>query len=169
MKKLPFLLKLKKWDIRLLSADNQDEIQKFIRLFDDFFELCEGEKGSAEVIFSACPPSKNIREDKFVLGVYDQNILIGILDIIRDYPEKEIWTIGYLLIHPNYRNQRIGSCLIRDLRHSLQKITLRCIVQEQNMKALNFWKSNGFTIVNQRKEKLGQITNTINILESREF
>ncbi|MFT4060593.1 MAG: GNAT family N-acetyltransferase [Legionella sp.] len=94
-------------------------------------------------------------EDKFVLGIYDHNILIGILDIIRDYPKKDIWTIGYLLIHPNYRNQSIGSRLIKDLQHSLQKTTLRCIVQEQNVKALNFWKENEFTIVNQIEEKLG--------------
>lgn len=169
MKNPPFLSKLKKWDIRLLSADNLHEIQNFIQLFDDFFELCEGEKGSAAGILSACPPSKNISEDKFVLGIYDHNILIGILDIIRDYPEKNIWTIGYLLIHPNYRNQSIGSRLIKDLRHSLQKTRLRCIVQEQNVKALNFWKENEFTIVKQTEEKLGQIINTTYILESREI
>lgn len=167
LKELPFFSKLKKWDIRLLSADSLDDIQQFIQLFDDFFELCEGEKGSAVGILSACPPSKNIDKDKFVLGIYKHNNLIGMLDIIRDYPKKKIWTIGYFLIHPNYRNLGIGGNLIRDLRDSLQKITLRCIVQKQNERALKFWRANGFIIVNQIEEKLGPLINTTYILECR--
>lgn len=159
---------LKKWNIQVLTNDHIVEIQPFIKLFDDFFELCEGEKGSAAGILSACPPSKNISEDKLVLGIYDPS-LIGIVDIICDYPEKDIWTIGYFLIHPNYRNQGLGSTFIRDMRYSLPNVRLRCIVQEQNEKALNFWKSNGFNIINQREEKLGQLINITYILESIEI
>ncbi len=167
MKDPAFLSKLKKWDIRLLSADSLDKIQEFIQLFNEFFELCEGEKGSAAEILLSCPSSKNINVDKFALGIYKQNTLIGLLDMIRDYPEKNCWTIGYFLIHPDYRNQGIGTLLIRDLQHALQKITLRCVVQKQNEKALNFWKRNRFIIVNQQKEKLGPLINITYILESK--
>lgn len=161
------LSKLKQWPICLLSWDSLNEIQKFIELFDDFFKLCEGEKGSAEGILSACPSSKDRNKDKFVLGIYNRDTLIGILDIIRDYPKKAIWTIGYFLIHPNYRNQGIGSHFIKDLRYVLKENKLRCIVQKQNSRALNFWKSNEFTIINPIEERLGELININYILESK--
>lgn len=48
-----------------------------------------------------------------------------------------------------------------------EKITLRCVVQKQNINALNFWESNQFTIVDQIEETLRQQINITYILESR--
>lgn len=161
-----FILKLKKaWDIRLLTSDHVNEIESFIALFNDFFQLCEGENGTGLKILTACPPSKVIHTDKFVLGLYDGPTLIGLIDIIRDYPKKGIWTIGYLLIHPKYRSQGLGSRFIKALEKTLRPSKLRCVVQEQNIRALVFWKSNGFLITSQKKDTLGKLVNVTYILE----
>lgn len=161
-----FILKLEKaWDLRLLTSDSANEIGSFIGLFNDFFQLCEGENGSWKGILNACPSSKNIHRDKFILGIYDKHKLIGLLDIIRDYPEAGTWTIGYLLIDPKYRNQGLGSKFIKDLETSLNPCKLRCVVQKQNDRALDFWKSNGFLITSQTKDTLGKLENVTYILE----
>jgi ribosomal protein S18 acetylase RimI-like enzyme len=166
IKQPDFILKLEKtWNLRLLTTDCANEIESFIALFNDFFQLCEGENGSGSGILSACPPSKDIHRDKFVFGLYDEHILIGLLDIIRDYPEAGVWTIGYLLIHPKYRSQGLGSKFIKDLEISLKPSKLRCIVQEQNVRALGFWKSNGFLITSQIKDTLGKLENVTYVLE----
>jgi|688.fasta_scaffold203660_2 ribosomal protein S18 acetylase RimI-like enzyme len=161
-----FILRLEKaWNLRLLTSDCCDEIESFIELFNDFFQLCEGEKGSCSEILTACPPSKNINKDKFVLGLYDDFTLIGLVDIIRDYPVKKTWTIGYFLIHPKYRGQGTGSKFIKDLEKALSPAKLRCIVQKQNVRALNFWKSNGFLIKSQKKDMVGKLNSVIYVLE----
>lgn len=167
MPRMPdFILKLKKiWNLRLLTPDNADEIEPFVTLFNDFFQLCEGENGSWRGILNACPPSKDINKDKFVLGLYDGHTLIGLLDIIRDYPQTAVWTIGYLLIHPKYRSQGIGSKFIKDLETSLDCVKLRCIVQKQNTKALDFWKSNGFVVTAHIKDIRGKQEVTTYVLE----
>lgn len=166
--KIPdFILKLEKaWDLKLLNSDHANEIESFLGLFNDFFQLCEGKNGSGSEILNACPPSKDVHKDKFVVGLYDGHSLIGLIDIIGDYPEKGIWTIGYLLIHPKYRNKGLGSKFIKDLYKTLTPSKLRCIVQKQNVRALAFWKSNGFIVTAQKEEKLGRLVNVTYILEN---
>lgn len=91
-----FILKLKNsLDIELLTTDYANEIDSFVKLFNDFFQLFEGKYGSSALILNDCPPSKVNHKDKFVLGLYDADTMIGLVDLIRDYPEKGCWTIGY--------------------------------------------------------------------------
>lgn len=161
-----FILKLEKtWNLRLLTIDYADEIESFIELFNDFFQLCEGENGSWTGILNACPPSKDIHRDKFVLGLYDEHTLIGLLDIIRDYPQTGVWAIGYLLIHPKHQSKGLGSKFIKDLETTLRPCKIRCVVQKQNVRALYFWKNNGFLITSQTKDTLGRLESITYVLE----
>ena len=97
--------------------------------------------------------------------MYDGRTLIGLVDILRDYPEKEIWTIGYLLIHPKYRSHGLGSKFIKNLEKTISPCKLRCVVQKQNVRALDFWKSSGFLITSQKKDTLGKLVNVTYVLE----
>ena len=161
-----FILQLEKtWPLRLLAAADANEINTFIELFNDFFQLCEGQRSSWEGILTACPPCKDIHRDKFVIGLYDDQMLIGLLDIISDYPQIGIWTIGYLLIHPNHQSNGIGSKFIRDLEIALKPFKMRCVVQRQNPRALSFWQNNGFLITAQTQERLGRLENVTYVLE----
>ncbi len=153
------------WDVRILTFAQIDELQTFLNLFDDFFQLCEGHSCSAPKILAVCPPSKNCIDDKYVLGVYDVNRLIGLIDLIQDYPETNVWTIGYLLIHPDQRNKGIGSRLLHDLYDAITPSKFRCVVQKQNEKGLNFWLANGYQIVNQTEDLLGHELQVQYILE----
>ncbi|HAT8068530.1 TPA: GNAT family N-acetyltransferase [Legionella pneumophila] len=161
-----FISKLEKtWSLRLLTADDADEVKPFIALFNDFFQLCEGEYGSWDGILKACPPFKDIHRDKFVLGLYYEYMLIGLLDLIRDYPQAGIWTIGYLLVHPKHQRKGLGSKFIKDLETALRPSTMRCVVQKQNARALYFWQNNGFLITSQTQETLGRLENLTYVLE----
>lgn len=153
------------YKIRNFGEKNFNEIQSFLNLFDDFFILCEGEKGTANGLLSACPPGKDVKSDKILNGIYSNNVLISIIDLIKDYPEDGVWTIGYLLIHPDYRNQKIGSDIIDAISRTKNIKKLRCVVQSQNPRALKFWQKIGFITTTTRKEKLGGIENDVFILE----
>ena len=84
-------------------------------------------------------------------------MLIGLLDIIRDYPQTGIWTIGYILIHPKHQGKKLGSTLIHDLGKNLKPSKMRCVVQKQNVRVLRFWLESGFLITSETRKKLGKL------------
>lgn len=142
-------------DTRALTLEHKVELQSFLDQFDDFFLTCEGVKGDAEALLTACPPTKNIHDDKIVLGLYDKGILWGLVDLIQNYPETGTWTIGYLLIAPTKQSHGLGRNIIQELSKTLQQtndLKLRCVVQEQNPRALAFWQKNGFVITGNTKD-----------------
>lgn len=156
------------WQVKALSQNATNELQGFLNNFEDFFLLCEGEAGNASSLLAACPPQKNVEKDKAVIGIYKENSLIGLLDLIQNYPDNGTWLIGYLLIHPDYRGQSLGSSFIKDLSQALLQqgaLILRCAVQEQNPKALSFWQKNGFIITEKINKTLGKSTSVTFILE----
>lgn len=155
-------------NVRLLTKSDVLELQAFLDLFDGFFMLCEGEKGSAEGILKSCPPSKDPLQDKFVLGIYENEQLIGLIDLIQNYPAAGTWTIGYLLIHPDYRSQGKGSSVVESVASALRQVQgkkMRCGVQEQNLQALNFWIKCGFKVVKTIREDLGSLKNNTYVLK----
>lgn len=92
-------------------------------------------------------------------------MLIGLLDIIRDYPQTGIWTIGYVLIHPKHQGKKLGSTFIHDLGIILKPFKMRCVVQKQNVRALRFWLENGFLMTSETLEKLGKLESMTYVLE----
>ena len=157
-------------NVRLLSESDVLELQAFLDLFDGFFMLCEGEKGSAEGILKSCPPSKDPLQDKFVLGIYENEQLMGLIDLIQNYPAENTWTIGYLLIHPKYRSQGKGRSVVENVASALRQVQgtkMRCGVQEQNPQALNFWTKCGFKVVKTIQENLGSLKNNTDVLERK--
>lgn len=142
----------KKWSIRYLGEKSLYDLQCFVDLFENFFEQCEGAKGSALGILKACPVTKDRLRDKFLIGLYQNDLLIGLIDLIQNYPHDEVWMIGYFLIHPQFRNKDLGSRFIADVEQSLKRYgvkRLRCVVQRQNPKAYSFWRKNNFSLQNE--------------------
>lgn len=154
--------------IHKLDRVNATELQYFLDLFDDFFILCEGVEASVEGVLSACPPLKEINRDKFCLGAYKSGQLIAFIDFIKDYPVDKTLTLGYLLVHPSYQSDGLGTILVNaisDWAVDQRFRILRVAVQRQNPRALNFWLKNNFKITSTIEEKLGNKHNLTDVLE----
>lgn len=154
--------------IKRLNETHSLELQDFLDKFEDFFLLCEGEKGISTSLLQACPPSKDRNLDKFVLGFYERGNMIALIDLIQNYPQDNIWTIGYFLVHPTRQAMGNGASFLQKLLPFIQEFQgqkLRCAVQEQNPRALHFWQKVGFAITDKIEEKLGQSVNQTYILE----
>jgi ribosomal protein S18 acetylase RimI-like enzyme len=154
--------------IKRLNETHSLELQDFLDKFEDFFMLCEGEKGVSSALLQACPSSKDRTLDKFVLGFYEEGNMIALMDLIRNYPQDKSWTIGYFLLHPALQGTGKGSALLQRILPFIQEFQgqkLRCAVQEQNPRALHFWQKVGFVITDKVEEKLGQSVNQTYILE----
>lgn len=109
---------------------------------------------SVKTILEEVPPNKNFN-DKFVLGFFENNKLVAILDLVKDYPKSNNIFIGLFIIDVYYQNKGIGSKVIKRLINILKTIGVsECYlgVVDSNEKAYIFWKKQGF-------EETGKIYN----------
>ncbi|MFA7252905.1 MAG: GNAT family N-acetyltransferase [Candidatus Paceibacterota bacterium] len=156
-------------DIFLIPFPNSD-IEKLQILFEEsseFFQLINGRfpfKNEARTFITQLPEGKTL-SDKFILGIYDGDRLIGIIDIVKNYPEKDTWFIGLFLISPDYRNRGLGQKIYKALQDYFRSEKVKFIkisVAEQNVLALKFWKNLGFIETYSKIDKIDN--NEINFI-----
>jgi GNAT superfamily N-acetyltransferase len=157
--------------IKLLSKDDMEIVQSFCERCTDYYEIVHGTlppSNSAEEILIELPPGKD-EKDKYVLGVFNSNdLLVGIVDIVKDYPVEKEWIIGLLMIDPSER--RIG--LASKVHDFLVEWTtcmgaekLRIAVAEQNVDAMKFWVSLGYKELKRISSvKIGEKENTLIVM-----
>jgi hypothetical protein len=97
------------YNIKQLSKDNNNIVEKLCEKCTDYYILSDGvfpSKEEIDKIFIDLPPNKNF-EDKFLLGAYKSGELVGIVDIIKDFPTIGEWMLGLMLIEPEERGKWI--------------------------------------------------------------
>ena len=116
----------------------------------DYVELVTGAPpgpNDAEELVRSLPRGKTA-DDKFVVGLFDApGHIIGVLDIIRDFPAVKEWYFGLLLLGPSSRGRGLGERVYRRLEEWVRAEggrAIHLIVHEQNPGALRFWKRMGF-------------------------
>lgn len=82
--------------------------------------------------------------------------IIGVLDVIRDYPASGGWFVGLFLIDPMYRQQGLGRKMYQAFEQWAMRRGARQIglgVVEQNTRAYDFWQRLGFEEQERRPPK----------------
>lgn len=101
----------------------------------------------------ALPPGKN-DDDKFYVGFFEKENLVAIMDLILDYPEKEIAFIGLFMTNIQCQNKGIGSEIISEIVMHLKLLgykKIRLGVDKGNLQSYSFWSKNNFKTVEQNK------------------
>jgi ribosomal protein S18 acetylase RimI-like enzyme len=144
-----------------LDETRRPELQAFYEHCADYFELVTGQPpgpNEAEELLSALPRGKT-HDDKFVVGLFDApGHLVGVLDVIRDYPKPADWYLGLLMFAPEWRSRRLGERVYHRLEGWIRELggkAIHLIVQEQNPKAIKFWERMGFAVKGMGKQQLG--------------
>jgi GNAT superfamily N-acetyltransferase len=144
-----------------LDEGREGELQAFYERCRDYFELVTGQPPSpteARELLRALPQGKR-REDKFAIGLFDApGHLVGILDVIRDFPRPREWYLGLLLFEPTLRGQKLGDRVYHRLEEWVVAqggVALHLIVEEVNPRALRFWERMGFEVRGMGKRTLG--------------
>lgn len=99
----------------------------------------------------ALPPGKSC-EDKFYAGFFDHGSLVAIMDLILDYPAKDIAFIGLFMMNVLYQEKGIGSKIITELLIHLKSSgykKIRLGVDKGNPQSYSFWTKNNFHVVNE--------------------
>jgi ribosomal protein S18 acetylase RimI-like enzyme len=145
--------------VRLDEAHRVD-LQEFYDHCREYFELVTGEPpgpNEGEELLRSVPRGKTL-EDKFVIGFFDApGHMVGVLDVIRNYPRDGEWYVSQLLFGPSSRGRHLGERVHKRLEewvHAEGGTALQLIVQEQNPGALRFWQRMGFEVRGMGKQIL---------------
>jgi len=159
------------FNLQLLSARQGDRVLSLYQQSSDYFIQASGQIATyqdVDELFESLPPTKK-PNDKFVIGIADKSdIIVGVVDLIRDYPRLQCWCLGFMLIAPQLRNQHYGSALYHDLESMVYRSggkELRLVVHDKNHNALRFWQHLGFSIKDTGFEMYGDQKAKVSILE----
>jgi len=157
------------YSIRMLTGRDEADVQDLCERCSDFFELVEGrvpEKDAGDNILSDLPPGKELK-DKYNFGVYKENLLIAVIDIVKDYKADKEWIIGLLMIDPGERGNGLGRKLhnlIKDWVSEEHGKLLRIGVVEENRRGYKFWREMGYAEIAKSEETYGNKEHTVIIM-----
>jgi GNAT superfamily N-acetyltransferase len=151
------LFKVSNCFARCIEPNDGYALQALCEQCTDYYEFVFGlPPGPAEAqsLFTALPEGKDYT-DKQLIGFYEegQGQLIGFLDVIRDYSNIGDWTIGLMLLSPQWRGQGLGEKLYHAFSQWAQASgakQIRLGVVEHNKRAYRFWQRMGFETIERR-------------------
>lgn len=143
------------YQIKSLTIDQLKSIELLNLKCSDYYLLHDGvlpSKKEAVEIFSSLPPGKNY-EDKFVLGIYkSKGELIGIIEIVKNFPVVGEWMLGLLFIDPEERDHGLGRQVHEALVQwaiTLGSESFRIGVIKENFKGKKFWSDLGYVKIKE--------------------
>jgi RimJ/RimL family protein N-acetyltransferase len=157
------------YKIKHLSKDYNNTVVRLCEKCSDYFILCDGEfpsKEKIDKIFTDIPPNKKF-DDKYILGVYNSDELVGIVDIIKDFPTIGEWVLGLMLLAPEERGNGLGKTIHEALvvwAKQQGAKTFRIGVIEDNYKAFNFWSNLGYTKIREINMDFSSKAHIVNIM-----
>ena len=160
------------YQVRRLTDADAAEIQDLYVRCTAFVELVEGRPPASHDgldLLQAKPPGVK-DEDKLVFGLFEAGQMIGALDVLRGYPEPDIWYLGLLMLSPETRNRGLGAQVYAATRSWVEANggkAVRLIVQAQNDAALRFWERQGFVVIGATTQETGEHTNEVFRMEQR--
>jgi ribosomal protein S18 acetylase RimI-like enzyme len=157
--------------VRQLSLDDSEAIQELYERCLDYMLLVDGHpagSNAGEEEFQDVPPGKS-PDDKLLFGIFNQqNDLVGLLDVLRGYPDETTWWIGLLLLAPEVRSQGIGQKIVEGFVEYAQANGVQAImlgVVEENKSAYKFWSRMGFKFVRQTEPRqFGDKTQRVSVM-----
>jgi GNAT superfamily N-acetyltransferase len=139
------------YKINYLGSKNKSALQQLLERCSDYSLLVTGESPkptAARMLLADVPPGVAPRS-KLVIGIFDQDKLIGVLDCVRDYPSSNDWWLGLLLIDPAFRGRGLGGMVYRDFEKWIKQQGANRIflgVIKANQKAFQFWLAMNFLV-----------------------
>jgi RimJ/RimL family protein N-acetyltransferase len=150
------LFKVPGCQVEQLQPEDTAVLQALLEKSSDYSQLVTGSPpgpSAADSLLTDCPEGKT-PGDKLVIGIYTElKDLIGVLDVIRDYPAQHDWWLGLLLFDPQYRGQGLGQHVYRAFekwvsQQGAQRVYLGVV--DQNQGAHRYWKMMGFEAVEKQ-------------------
>ena len=96
------------------------------------------------------------------------NEILGVVDYLTDYPEKDTILIGLLIIKNNRQKEGIGTKIFRYLENSFKNknfLKIRIGVLVDNQIGLSFWKKQNFKEIERKFLKFEKSEKEVIVME----
>jgi GNAT superfamily N-acetyltransferase len=167
---MPHLPALEGCDLALISGDAVEELQVLLERCEAFEILVTGhppDPHAAEDLIVEVPPDHPLR-DKLVIGVWTDQGLTAVIDLLRHFPQEQAWYLGLLLLAPEARGRGLGGRIVEALATWIAAEggrSIRLAVQDHNPDALRFWAARGFAPIGTAVQELMDRTHTVTRME----
>ena len=157
---------------RLINSEpDRTLINDVIAASDDYSVLVTGapkQLGDADSTLANRPPN-GLLENKFVLGFFRGDEMVGFADIYRGWNAPHKAHIGFLLLSPLHRGHGVGNNALAHIT-ALAKTwvgidTLRIGVVANNTRGLTFWRKMGFVETGDLKKAVKPFVADILVFE----
>ena len=158
------------FSLEILSEHHKAEIEAFFEQASDYALLESGvsnpQSEATDLLYSL--PEEKTEKDKFVYGVFDEtHQLIGVVDLIKNFPEKGEVMLGLLDFIPRVRHQGLGQAVHQVLVEKVKLAggqSLRIGVLQENAAALRFWKALGYQKFKEVMMTFGAKTQKVDVM-----
>ena len=145
--------------VRLLASGDEAVVQRMFEADPAYFEMVEGRPPASnefQQLVTELPPGKTYI-DKFVYGLFSTDCdLVGVIDLVRDYPEPKIWFLGLIFLSPEARGKGLGTEWLGSICEYVRRQggeKLRLGVVDTNP-AKRLYVRLGFALLYQRNRKV---------------
>ena len=157
-----------KLEFSRLDSTNTKDILSLYRRSEDYFILGEGTiPDSCDELLYDLPPNVKL-DQKVIVGAFQEDQLVGLVDCLLSFPEQDTSMIGLLLVDSGCRGMGIGANLFQhvvDLSKEKRMKRIRIGVMESNQGALKFWSRMGFVHVDTKGPvTYGERTHMIHVM-----
>lgn len=136
-----------KYDIRRLNEADIESVLKLMQKNPLFFQYCPpmATRQSISEDMNALPPGMSY-EDKYYIGYYKDGILIAVMDLILNFPNKETAFIGFFMMDKDFQGKGNGTEIFCECCAALKEEGYRYIrlgFAKGNPQSEAFWTKNG--------------------------
>lgn len=151
----------KDYKVKRFDENDVDEIYDFCLSNPYFYQMCGSDvsKQSIKNDLKLLPDNIDI-DNKYYLGIYDQDKLVCITDFLEKYPDDKTIFIGFFMVNGLFSNKGIGSNIINELMNSFKNLGyqyVRLAYDMDNPQSSYFWIKNGFVKIGEKKHEYGKM------------
>lgn len=85
-------------------------------------------------------PESSSKDAKYLYGIFDDSNLIGVIDLIEDYPTKDTAYIHEFFLKENMSDNNLAETLYLALEKTVQETGITSIEFAENLTHLPLWK-----------------------------
>lgn len=115
---------------------------KLLTEIEHFTKLADFTKEASSLVDFV--PESSSKDAKYLYGIFDENNLVGVIDLIEDYPAKETAYIHEFLLDDTFSENNLAETLYLALEKTAQETGITSIEVAENLANLPLWKNVNF-------------------------
>ncbi len=136
------------YEVRKLNDADIEKVYEVMQGNPQYFQYCPPMATAQSIAddMKALPP-RTTYEDKYYVGYFMDGILVAVMDLILNFPNKETAFIGFFMMNKDFQGKGIGTEIFNECCFALKKEGYQFVrlgFAKGNTQSEAFWIKNGF-------------------------